>query len=60
MSISGITRFAPFVSRMQNESEQDLVVRMIKGDFEKLVGMSFDRFYALYKQTIETNPERFV
>ena len=60
MSFINISKLAPVKTRGTNETYQQLVIRMIKGDFEKFTGLSFDRFCEIYKQTLENEPEKLI
>lgn len=42
------------------ETPQDIVVRMLKGDFRRVVGVSFEEFIEAYHDLIENNPERLI
>lgn len=42
------------------EHPHDKVVRILKGDFEKFFGMSFDKFTELYNEILENYPEKLI
>ena len=42
------------------ESDEDRVVRMLKGDFEIIMGMSYERFIEIHKYLIEHHPEKLI
>ncbi len=42
------------------ETEHDTVVRILKGDFEKKFGMTYDRFVELYNDILKNNPEKLI
>ena len=42
------------------ETTQETVIRMLKGDFQKVVGVSFEDFMEAYHSLIENNPEKLI
>ncbi len=63
MAYIGIERLHPTslkLGKKLTESEQQLVIRMIKGDFEQLIGISFGKFLEIYKKTLEEEPEKLI
>lgn len=60
MSFINISKLAPVKTRGTNETEQQMVIRMIKGDFEKFTGIPFDRFCQIYKKTLQDEPEKLI
>lgn len=44
----------------KNESIHDKVARILKGDFEKYFGMSFDTFTEIHNEIIEKYPEKLI
>jgi hypothetical protein len=42
------------------ETDEAKVIRLVKGDFEKQIGMSFDRFQEILKTIITENPEKLI
>lgn len=42
------------------ETTQETVIRMLKGDFQKVVGVSFEDFIEAYHSLIENNPEKLI
>lgn len=48
------------VERTYKETDNDVVIRFIKGDFEKVTGMSFDKFKDVYMDILEKNPEKLI
>jgi len=42
------------------ENPHDKVVRILKGDFEKKFGMSFDEFNKIYNEILKTCPEKLI
>lgn len=53
-----------FIDELNNkkpvETEEQKVLRILKGDFERQFGMTFDRFIEVRERMLETNPERFI
>ena len=35
------------LAKRSSESDEEFVIRMLKGDFEKIAGVSFDKFYEI-------------
>lgn len=60
MSFINIDKLHPRHLAKSTESEQDFVIRMMKGDFENHMGMSFERFCQIYKKTLEDEPEKLI
>jgi hypothetical protein len=42
------------------ETDEEIVIRMLRGDFEKTVGISFGRFFELYRNIVENKPEKLI
>ena len=42
------------------ETEEDKVIRLLKGDFEKKTGITFERFIEVYNSILEKNPEKLI
>lgn len=42
------------------ETEHEKVVRILKGDFEKKFGMSYDRFVEIYNEILKNDPEKLI
>ena len=42
------------------ESEEDKVARILKGDFEKQFGITFEKFIEVYNYIVENNPEKLI
>ncbi len=42
------------------ETKEEKVVRFIKGDFERLTGMSFDEFCTIHEGLMDKYPEKFI
>lgn len=42
------------------ETEDQKVIRILKGDFEKKFGMTFERFVEVRERLIETHPEKLI
>ncbi len=42
------------------ETEHEKVVRILKGDFEKKFGMTFERFIEVYHDMMEQHPEKLI
>lgn len=42
------------------ETEEEKVIRILKGDFEKTFGISWDRFQIVYNKILESNPEKLI
>ena len=45
---------------MPQESDQDKVVKLLKGGFEKIHGITFERFMEVYYEIVETCPEKLI
>ena len=45
---------------LPKETTQETVIRMLKGDFQKVVGVSFEDFMEAYHSLIENNPEKLI
>ncbi len=43
-----------------NESNEDFVVRMLKGGFEEQMGMTFEEFCRIRNEILQTNPEKLI
>lgn len=43
-----------------NETPTEKVIRYLKGDFEKQIGMSFDEFTKIRNEIIESSPEKLI
>lgn len=48
------------LNRKPPETKEEKVVRCLKGDFEKLIGMSFDEFCEIRNKIIEEQPEKLI
>lgn len=46
--------------RQPVETDADKVVRILKHDFEKKHGMTFDKFIEVYNDLLKNNPERLI
>ena len=46
--------------RLDFEFKKDKVKRLLKGEFERIHGMSFDEFISIYNHILETSPEEFI
>lgn len=44
----------------KTESDEDKVVRILKGDFEKKFGMSFEKFIEVYNKLLDDSPEKLI
>lgn len=42
------------------ETKEQKVIRMLKGDFEKYIGMSYAEFEEIKNNLIENNPEKLI
>ena len=42
------------------ETSEEKVIRFLKGDFEKQIGMSFDEFTKIRNEIIEKCPEKLI
>ncbi len=42
------------------ETDEELVIRMLKGGFEKHMGMSYQKFATIHKQLLENHPEKLI
>jgi len=43
-----------------DETKEEKVVRLLKGDFERLCGISFDDFLITYHHIVKNNPEKLI
>lgn len=43
-----------------DETNEELVIRMLHGDFEKLVGLSFCEFCRIRNEILESHPEKLI
>lgn len=41
-------------------SDEEKVIRLIKGDFEKYCGLSFDDFIKTHDHLLKNNPEKLI
>lgn len=51
------------ISKLGSEpelNEHDKVVKILKGDFEKKFGMTYDRFVEIYNEILKNNPEKLI
>ena len=42
------------------ETEEEKVIKLLKGDFEKKTGITFERFIEVYNSILENNPEKLI
>lgn len=49
-----------FCSKVTFEVKKDIVKKLIKGDFEKMHGMSFTEFISIYTYMLKNMPETFI
>jgi hypothetical protein len=42
------------------ETPHDKVIRLLKGDFEKTHGITFEKFIETYNDILENNPEKLI
>ena len=42
------------------ETDEDKVARILKGDFEKKFGMTFEKFIEVYHKMLENSPEKLI
>lgn len=42
------------------ETDDQKVIRILKGDFEKKFGMTFEKFIETYHRLLETSPEKLI
>lgn len=42
------------------ETDEEKVIKILKGDFEKKFGMSFEKFIDIYNNIINTSPEKLI
>ena len=47
-------------SKKPQETDQDKVARILKGDFEKQFGITFEKFIEVYHDIVENNPEKLI
>jgi len=43
-----------------DETNEEKVIRLIKGGFEEQHGISFEEFQKVYKEILENNPEKLI
>ena len=62
MSVNGMSRLMQlkFGEPRPAETEEEIVARLLKGDFERITGVSFERFCELREYLIENNPEMLI
>lgn len=46
--------------KITTETKEQKVVRLLKGDFEKYTGMSYEEFDEIHKRLIENYPEKLI
>lgn len=49
----------PFSSTVK-ETDEEIVLRLLKHDFEDCCGISFDKFIEIYHEILEQNPEKLI
>lgn len=49
-----------FKHMLAKESEEDKVARILKGDFEKQFGITFEKFIEVYHRMLEHSPEKLI
>lgn len=50
----------PYGSNFQEVNEEDVVINLLQGDFEKKCGISFERFIEVYNEILKNNPEKLI
>ncbi len=48
------------LSKRSSETDEEFVIRMLKGDFEKHMGVSHSTFETIRRDLIENHPEKLV
>lgn len=46
--------------RVKKETDEDKVVRILKGDFENKFGMTYEKFIEMYNEILKKNPEKLI
>ena len=47
-------------NEVKKETDEEKVIRILKGDFEETFGMSFDKFIDIYNNLLENNPDKLI
>ena len=50
----------PFIEPVKYESDEEKVVRIIKGDFENIFGISLEKFNEVYQNILKNCPEKLI
>ncbi len=50
----------PAAKPARKETDEEKVVRILKGDFEKKFGMTFEKFIEVREKLLETHPEKLI
>lgn len=45
---------------LRNETDEEKVIRLLKGDFEKQCEISFEKFMEIYTLIVKTSPEKLI
>lgn len=48
------------VHKRASETEEETVIRLLKGDFEEETGISFERFMEIYNDIMQRTPEKLI
>lgn len=49
-----------FIEPVKYESDEEKVVRIIKGDFENIFGISLEKFNEVYQNILKNCPEKLI
>ena len=49
-----------FIEPVKYESDEEKVVRIIKGDFENIFGISLEKFNEVYHNILKNCPEKLI
>jgi hypothetical protein len=60
MSFNGIEILNKFGIKRVKETDEEIVIRMLRGDFEQVVGVPYDKFCEIHKTLVENNPEKLI
>lgn len=57
---TGICETNDLFSYYPKETDEELVIRLLKGDFENKCGISFDKFTEIHESILKNNPEKLI
>lgn len=52
--------FSSQTPEREPETNEQKVIRLLRGDFEKKLGISFEDFMNTYNHLVETNPDKLI